>query len=459
MLIDMWKHFPDKFKDSIVEDQVLEQVKNSLRKQKISQVQTIAIYGQLIHLFEYIVKEKLDTYGKVTADKIANLIAHILRDFDPVQNTAKEFILSQTFPLLKEQLIDLNDFIKVILRLFQSRQNSFGLSDQQFVMLFIDRSSELTDKNIICLLDFNCHLFMNDLSSIVYSKTSIVKLTRDLHKFDGAVNHFIKFIRLVFNWLYKAKLGADKTGHADMNLAREKQMIHLIKMLLYSEYTSPRVWLVARNMAALINYQIRKFTSNRRIKKQEQFQPGFKELILAPNPLDKNNPEAEKVSQDQIMARFDLVFDLHLNPPGGVELQDQLDKLITSVDLSKKYSADDVAFEDDLNEGTMIPRYESERSKHAAKIEQFKLIDVKLKKIKLGVFADKKVMKDLTSIRDKRRKAEHDKILFEAQRSMEEQEKIDKFAKQVEGIKIMTGTRKEDTEALTLEQLTRPLGI
>lgn len=457
MLIDMWRHFPKKFKDSIVQDQVLEEIKNSLRMHQVSSIQTVAIFGQLVGLFEFIVEQKLDQYGKVTADKIANLILHVLMDFNPANTAVKEFMLEQAFLLLKKDLLDLNECIRVFLRIFQNMSNAFGVSDVKIVGYLMSRVDDLSDKNLLNLLDFNCHLFMNDTCAMDFSKQNIVTLTGFLKQNDSVITHFVKFIRLVFNWLYKTRLSHNKGPHPELNAAREKQMLDLIRLLLYSEKTNLRIWVVAHNMAALTNFQLRKYLGTRRSRTKDPFVDGYRPLILAPNPLDTRNPEAEKLTPEEIMLRFDRVFELHLNDTAGKELEGQLDKLVTSVDLCKKFQPDDLEFTqgDDLAD---YPRVESELSRHKARMEALKKKEEKLQKIKQGVFADKKAIHQLSLIREKRVQKEHDKIQTEAQKSIIELEQVNKYAKQAEDIKILTGTRKEDAVELTIEQLTKPLG-
>lgn len=458
MLIDMWKHFPLKFKDSIVQDQVLEEIKNSLRMQQTSSIQTVAVFGQLVELFEYIIQKKLDDYGKVTADKISNLIAHVIMDMNPSNTVVKEFVLEQSYILLKKELIDFNEFTRAFLRCFQSMSNTFGSTDMKIVDYLISRAEDLTGKNVLYLLDFNCHLFMNEACTMNYSKMHIVTLTGYLQQSDSVVTHYIKFIRLVFNWLYKTKLAKTDGPHAALNSARERQMLDLMRLLLHSPTICQRLWVAAHNLAAFTNFQLKKYLGGRRGRKTGIFIEGYKDLILASNPEDRGKSNAEKVSEEELMERFNRVFELHLDDTAAKDLADQLDQLITTVDLSKRVYPNDQQLSEGGGDPTQGMVYESAWARHKARLSLLKQKEEKLQKIKLGAFADKKAMQHLSLVREKRLQREHDKIQNEAQKSLIELEKANKYAKQVEDIKILTGTRKEDAVELTFEQLTKPLG-
>jgi hypothetical protein len=480
MLIDMWRHFPQKFNDDLAENKVLEEIKNSLKRtDRTSDVLMITIFTNLIELYEDILTQKATDFSANAARKIHNLITHVLYDLDAGRVTIKEYFLDHSLNLLQKGYLDLNEVIKVFLKVLEHHANSFGVIDIKVMNYFMTRLEELNDRNILYLLDFNCHLFMADIGSMAMSKENIVCLVNFIQKNESSVSHFIKFIRLVFNWIYKSKLNKDRSNHPEVNQAREGVVMDLLKRIIRNETMHPRIKVVLKNMAALINYQLKRYCLPIKEAKKTLFMPGFKEIIISEEDEVGKPPEgsieegssrkhrSKKSNLEEIVNRYDHIFDMHLNDPQGKEMDVQLDKLIISVDLSKK------TFEPLTVEGTnqpttqelnslsnipVLPPIETERSRHLKKLEEFKRVDERFKKIKEGAYADKKTLALICSLIEKRKQQEHERVQQEAMKSMEEQEKHDKYVKQVEEIKILTGTRKDDAPNLTLEQLCRPMG-
>ena len=466
MLIDLWKHFPNKFSDHVVQDRVLDEIKNCLRRSESpSSVQVFAIVSSLIDIFEFLITEKSDKQSKTTAYKIKNLISHVLNDTDMSKASLKEFMLQQVFFLIKKGHLILNDFIKIFLRLFQSHGNLIGNTDIIILDYMVEHIDELSDKNILCLLDFNCHLFMSDTNTIYISKRNILKLIPAFQFNEASVTQFQKFIRLMFNWVYRIRINRNKVGNQELNLIREKHIINLCLSLVTRPDTSQKISLVVKNLAALINFQLKRFSASKRAKNRLLFMPGFKELILAvPSGEDSLHYREEgRISPDEVVGRFERIFEYHLGDRLNKDLEIELDKLIVSADLSKKRMEPLIDYEkQDLGELSSIMsknnKTMSEKEKHKAKMDYLNRIEEKMKIINSGANVDQKIKDTLITVASRRKENEHQRLLDEANSSVKRKEKEDRQFKEIEEIKIFTGTRADNTPDLTLEQLTRPLG-
>jgi len=461
MLVDLWKHFPAKFADSIVQDRVLEEVRHSLRRAEHKpSLQTFAIAANLVDLFEFLLLGKTDRQSQLTAVKIKNLLTHLLNDLDASKNSAKEFLCQQVFRMVRRGFVNPNDFLKVFLRVFQSHGNLLGATDMAVVRHFVQHVDELTDKHVLCLLDFNCHVLMADLCWAGLAEQHILALVGAFQTHEATVAQFQKFLRLAFNWLYKNRQAADKAAQSELAQARERLILDLLTKLVTRPQTSEKITLVIKNMAALISYQLRRFASSKRARGREPFAPGLKELILAKLP---SSSEADRVSPEELLKRYERVFEHHLGERATKDMEMELDKLLVSADLANK-RAEPLADFDRQEFGELS----SIMSKHKAtltdkerrrlRLEQLRRAEQKMKLINEGVFADKKAVEGIQDLLHKRKLAEHQRLQLLAADSLQQQEKAEKQAKLMQEFWLVKGPRSPDPPLLLLEQLVRPLG-
>ena len=462
MLIDLWKHFPAKFADSLVQDKVLDEIKHSLRRPDARvATHTFAITANLVDLYEYLLLEKNDRQSQLTAIKIKNLLTHILNDLDATKNTTKEFLCQQIFRMVRKSLVNPNDFIRILLRLFQSHGNPLGATDMAIVQHFVRNVADLSDKNVLCLLDFNCHVFMADPCTIALAKQNILELVGAFQAHEATVAQFQKFLRLAFNWVYKMRLSADKTAHPELSQARERHILDLLVRLVTRPNTSEKITLVIKNMAALINYQLRRSSSAKRARGRDPFAPGLQAIILARPASD---PQADDgASPEELLKRYERIFDHHLGERATKDMEMELDKLLVSADLSKK-RVEPLADLDRPEFGelsSIMSKNKSvltEKERFKLKMEQLRRVEEKMKLINEGVFADKKAVEAIHGVLNKRKVAEHQRLQELASDSIREKERAEKQAKQMQEFWLVKGTRSQNPPDLTLEQLTRPLG-
>lgn len=476
MVIDLWKEFPDKFTDKLIEDQVLERLKDNLRrKDKSPQILFISTFSSLVDLLEHIIDNKSDLTSRNAAIKIHNLIAHILADLHPGNSTLKEFYLDQTLRLLEKEYLNLNEMTPVLLRVLQNHSNFLNCIDMRVLTYLMSKTDQLMERNLLCLMDFNCHIVMSDINTIIYSKKHIRQLVPACSHSELILPHLVKFVRVLFNWLYKNRLSTkDKTQHSEVNKIRENHLLQLALSLLADPKVSFKLKIVLRNIAAFVNFQVRKYVLDRRAKEKTTFvSPEFKEIICYVEPIENTEASVsartrreKKETPEEILKRYDNVFEVHLNDPEGRDLSSQLDKLLVTVDLSRK---DGMSMSEMGNLDThkttsvsgdpqaIVPLL-TEYERHQLKLEEFKRIDAKLKKIQKGSFADKKALEDINKKRFQRDEEHHKRIQEQAIKSLKDQHEQVKLQKQVNDVKVITGFVKSDLVIeMTLEQLMRPL--
>lgn len=481
MVIDLWKEFPDKFTDQLIEDKVLDRLKDNLRrKDKCPQILSISMFSSLIELLEHIVDTKSDMTSRNAAIKIHNLIAHILADLNPSNSTLKEFYLDQTLRLLQKEYLNLNEMAPVLLRVLQNHSNQINCADVRVLQFLMSKTEGLMERNLLCLMDFNCHIVMSDINTVFYSKQNILLLAPTCSHSALIMPHLIKFVRLLFNWLYKNRMSAkqskDKTAPADVNKMRETHLLQLSLGMLRNQGVSPKLKIIIRNIAAFVNFQIRKYVIERRQKERTSFvSPEFKQIICSVDLTEASDlshtgrsKPGKKESPEEILKRYDHVFDVHLNDPEGRDLMPQLDKLLITADLSRKdgMSMSELGGGTETNRGTSVTGNDpssvapvlSEHERHLLKLEEFKKIDAKLKKIQKGSFADRKALEDIKKKRLQRDEKHHKEIQEQAILSIKEQQEQARLDKQMVDAKVLSGFAKTELVIeLSLDQLIRPL--